>query len=161
MYQLFVILVLALIVLGIRNIRRAPVEQRRGLLLRYGIYGLTLVVIVLVVTGKLHWVGGAIAALFPIAQRIFPWFLRIMPFIKRSKTTHQQEAKTPKNTMDVEHALKVFGFEEMLTKEEIIQRHRELIQKNHPDRGGSDFLAAQINQAKEVLLMHTDQQKNT
>jgi hypothetical protein len=55
-------------------------------------------------------------------------------------------------TMSADEARDILALKENATRKEIIQAHRKLMQKMHPDRGGSDYLAAKINQAKEALI---------
>lgn len=152
MYQILIILFIILAFLAIRHIRQQPPEMRGKLRLRYGLYCLVAIAVLLVLGGKLHWIAGAIAAVLPLAQRFFPLLLRALPFLKNKTADNTKQAANNSNAMPVEKALQIFGFTELPSKEVITHRHKELMQKNHPDRGGSDFLAAQINQAKDVLL---------
>ena len=56
------------------------------------------------------------------------------------------------NTLNEQQALAILGLETNASKQDIIDAHRRLIQKVHPDRGGSTYLAARINEAKSFLI---------
>jgi hypothetical protein len=57
-----------------------------------------------------------------------------------------------KGSMSTEEALQVLGLKAGSTIDEIKQTHKRLIKDFHPDKGGSDYLASKINEAKDVLL---------
>lgn len=69
-------------------------------------------------------------------------------FHEQSGAQQQPDFQDP----DRQEALQILGLKESPSREEIIAAHRRLINKLHPDRGGSDFLASRVNQARDALL---------
>jgi hypothetical protein len=62
----------------------------------------------------------------------------------------QSHGPSPKMTRD--EALAILGLKGKVTSDDIRAAHRRLMKTAHPDLGGSDYLAAKINEAKEFLL---------
>lgn len=63
------------------------------------------------------------------------------------KSEHEAGAQ-----MSVKRAADILDVDVSATKEEIVAAHRRLMDKLHPDKGGSSYLAAELNEAKLVLL---------
>ena len=66
--------------------------------------------------------------------------------------SHESRGPFAESNMEREEALQVLGLQEGASEYDIREAHRHLIAGMHPDHGGSDYLAAQINHAKDVLL---------
>jgi len=245
-HPLGIILLGTITLVGMLWLRSKPPKQRRAATIKLIVLLVTLGLLYLAITGRLHWLGALVAALLPFARRLIP-LLRFLPLIgsifksrrgsanpKHRSDGNQSEIETRLLHMTLDHdsgvmygtvlqgplrgrelgdleeqefldlldycrqhdeesgrvleayldkrfgeswrvddhgqqqshsngnndggpltrdeAYEVLGLSPGASEEEIIQAHRKLMQKVHPDRGGSTYLAARINEAKDCLL---------
>ena len=135
---------------------KADKDKRNKSLITILLYGVAAALLILVVTGRIPWLFAMISAATPWINR----FLTMKHLWNRFQGQPGQQQHTgsaPPNSkigqaMTTEEALKVLGLEAGATEQEITDAHKKLMQKIHPDRGGSGYLASQINQAKDTLL---------
>ena len=137
---------------------RTPLFKRHKMQFLLG--GGAAILIFLVATGKMHAIYAVAAAAIPIIQR-FAMFARYIPGLAQLYTKFkQQSGQTQGNTqppaanqsMTREQAAEILGVAPDASEQEIKVAHRKLMGKLHPDKGGNDFLAGQLNQARDRLL---------
>lgn len=124
---------------------------------------IAIVLLLLAATGRVHWLGALLASLLAGFRFALPILIRSLPFLQqmykaRAESNagggHSQNRQPDTVELSIDEAAEVLGVNKDASKEEIIEAHRKLIQKIHPDRGGNDYLAAKINLAKDILLKY-------
>lgn len=99
----------------------------------------------------LAWLGVGLALLWSAARRFGDTGRRTAPSA-RQRTEPPRDAPRRSARMTREEALSVLGLEEGASTERVLAEYRRLMKKVHPDLGGTTYLAARLNEAKDLLL---------
>ncbi len=139
-----------------RYLKGAPPDVRRKRM-TYGLVGGLLLVLVFA-SLRSGSVGGAAVGGVGLA------FLKYLPSLLAKYLAYKARkyvsgepssvggARPKRGQMTRTEALEILGLGEGADREQIMQRYKTLMKSNHPDRGGSSYLAARINQARDTLL---------
>ena len=130
--------------------RARPQNLAKGIRFSGGVF-LGLVTVALAVTGRVGLALLAAAGAWALLTGTTPPWMRF-PQGNRDTGGSREAPPARRGAMSRSEALKVLGLEEGATDDQIRAAHRRLILQIHPDKGGTSYLAAKINEAKDVLL---------
>ena len=85
-------------------------------------------------------------------ELLFAFVMRLYPNDHWQPEQEHRQQSHAVTTMSRKEALEILGLDENASATEIKRAHKQLMQRLHPDRGGSQYLAARVNQAKDYLL---------
>ena len=143
------VVLVVLLLLAAAYTRARPRELVKGIRFSGGVL-LGLVTVALAVTGRIGLAFLAAAGAWALLTGTTP------PWLGGPRnpgdTGSRDVPPNRRGTMSRAEALHVLGLEAGATEEQIRAAHRRLILQIHPDKGGSTYLAAKINEAKDVLL---------
>ena len=141
------------------KIKKAKGDEKKKLIAWTVGGGIVAVLAFLALTGRLNVITAAITGAVAMLPKVVN-MLRYLPLLNKfrqhanssSQQNQNNQQASAQTKMDKKQACEILGIKPDASKEEIIKAHKRMMQKVHPDRGGSDYLAAQINQAKDTLL---------
>lgn len=154
---IILIAILAIALILWHKIGKTRGAERKQLILWTVVGSVIAALSILAVTGHLNIITAMIASAIALLPKLAQ-FVRYIPFISRLYAQNKQQdgQQTPpargKQKMSRDEAMEILALKPDHSADDVTQAHRRMMQKVHPDRGGSDYLAAQINQAKETLL---------
>ena len=92
----------------------------------------------------------------PLFFSIAAWFLRKKIIFDMLLNIFRRKQKIDKNDynqkMSLRESYELLGVDENAPLEVIIKSHKELIRKLHPDKGGTSYLSARVNEARDIIL---------
>lgn len=162
------VLIIALIVLALAYLltRKSTVEWVRANRWKFIGGAVGIGILLLVVTGKLPALAALAAPVAAFGRKL--WSLRgllaMFPQLRSilglgaagaAGSAHgnsNQAARQSDQPMTTKRAAEILGIPEDATPIEIRAAHRKLMGKMHPDKDGTDYLAALINEARDFLM---------
>lgn len=149
-------LIIGVMILGNWLMRSPPGSLKRRL--GGGLIPLLLVIVAgLALTGRLGLALATLAAMAPWVMRgMQMWqagrMIRDLFTRRRSDEGPGIPPAPPGARMSREEALRVLGLPEGSGEAEIHAAYRRLMSQLHPDKGGTDWMAAKLNEARDRLL---------
>ena len=84
---------------------------------------------------------------------LLPYILRVFSRVKQSNSNYSRQNI---DISGIEEAYEILGLAMDASDEEIDRAYKELIRKNHPDMGGSEYIAKKINAAREYIAKNQE-----
>jgi hypothetical protein len=126
----------------------------------------------LLVRFGMSWLAVVGGVLLAGARTLLP-LLRFLPLVQAARQHYRSDAsgsarsgapphpgqadpdsaaRDRRQRMSRDEALQILGLDGTATSDDVRREYRRLMKKLHPDLGGSSYLAAKINEARDVLL---------
>lgn len=127
-------------------------DEIRSRKITLGLVAFALLTVFLASIGRLHWIGALFATVLPLLKNLHDLWNYLFRDKQKAESIDNKPRPPEPMVSSRQQALDILGLEDPCSEEDILAAHKRLIQKLHPDRGGNDFLAAQINAARDYLM---------